>query len=334
MTVQNMMLVSTKINLGASSWRTCLIGHWPEYAIEASCIGLFMISACSFGVLLFHPDSEVFRLIQNQTLLRVLMGLAMGTTAVTLIYSPFGKRSGAHMDPATTLTFLRLGKIGPVDAFFYVVSQFAGAIAGVGIASLVLGRSLSHSSVNYVVTLPGPYGTWVAFAAEMGITFVLMSVILRVSNVPMWNRYTGLFAGLLVMVYISIEAPISGTSMNPARTMGSAFAAANWTAIWIYFIAPPLGMLAAAELYVRQRGSAQVFCAKLHHDNKERCIFRCNYPGDRLPLLARRGGRDIKKISRSSFDGADGVVVQLQKIFLILSNHPVSGHKVANASFS
>jgi len=87
-----------------------------------------------------------------------------------------------------------------------------------------------------------------------------------------------MFAGLLVMTYISIEAPISGMSMNPARTLGSAFSAANWTAIWIYFTAPPLGMLLAAELYVRPRGPARVLCAKLHHDNRERCIFRCNYP--------------------------------------------------------
>ena len=272
------MLVSTKINSRPSERRTSLTEHWPEYAIEASYIGLFMISACSFGVLLFHPDSQVGRLIHNQVLLRVVMGLAMGTTAVTLIYSPFGKRSGAHMNPSTTLTFLRLGKIRPVDGFFYMLCQYAGAIAGVGIASLALGFRLSHPSVNYVVTLPGPYGQWWAFAAEMGITFVLMSVILRVSNMPRWNRYTGLLAGLLVVVYISIEAPISGMSMNPARTVGSALSAANWTAIWIYFLAPPLGMLLAAELYVRQHGITQVFCAKLHHDNDERCIFRCTYP--------------------------------------------------------
>src|SRR5678815_2582646 len=107
------MLVSTKINSRPSEWRTSLTQHWPEYAIEGSGIGLFMISACSFGVLLFHPDSQVVRVIQNPVLLRVLMGLAMGTTAVALIYSPLGKRSGAHMNPSTTLTFLRLGKIRP-----------------------------------------------------------------------------------------------------------------------------------------------------------------------------------------------------------------------------
>jgi aquaporin Z len=106
-----------------------------------------------------------------------------------------------------------------------------------------------------------------------------MTVILHASNDPRLNRYTGIFAGILVALYISIEAPISGMSMNPARTFGSAFTAANWTSLWIYFSAPPLGMLAAAEVYVRRRGLKQVLCAKLHHANSERCIFRCNYPG-------------------------------------------------------
>jgi len=181
------------------------------------------------------------------------------------------------MNPATTLTFLWLGKIRPIDALFYIAAQFAGAITGVGFAGTLLGAWLSHPSVDYVATVPGRFGYSWAFVAEVGITFLLMSVILRVSNTPKLNRYTGLFAGLLVMTYISIEAPISGMSMNPARTLGSAFSAANWTAIWIYFTAPPLGMLLAAELYLRRHGRARVLCAKLHHDNRERCIFRCNY---------------------------------------------------------
>ena len=100
-----------------------------------------------------------------------------------------------------------------------------------------------------------------------------MSVILRVSNHGRYHRYTGLCAGLMVALFITVEAPISGMSMNPARTLGSAVFAHNWTALWLYFVAPPLGMLAAAELYVRRYGPQAVFCAKLHHQNGKRCIF-------------------------------------------------------------
>src|SRR5437773_2709127 len=116
------MFVSTKTTPSVSLWRQIFVEHWPEYAIEGSGLGLFMISACSFGTLFGHPDSPVVRFVRDPGLLRVLMGLAMGTTAIALIYSSFGKRSGAHMNPAATLTFLRLGKIEPIDALFYIAA--------------------------------------------------------------------------------------------------------------------------------------------------------------------------------------------------------------------
>jgi aquaporin Z len=84
-------------------------------------------------------------------------------------------------------------------------------------------------------------------------------------------------AGILIATYISLEAPLSGMSMNPARTLASALSSGVWNAWWIYFTAPPLGMFAAAELYRRLRGVNAVACAKLHHQNDKRCIFRCGF---------------------------------------------------------
>ncbi len=204
-------------------------------------------------------------------------GLAMGGSAVAIIYSPWGQRSGAHFNPAVTLTFFRLGKVERWDAIYYILAQFAGGIAGVYIAMLVLRERVAHPAVQFVATLPGMSGEAAAFFAEVAITFLLMSVVLRVSNSLRLTRWTGLFAGVLVWLYISFEAPFSGMSMNPARTFGSAFFARTWTALWIYFTAPPLGMLLAAELYLRRKGLHSVLCAKLHHCNSKRCIFRCNF---------------------------------------------------------
>ncbi len=104
-----------------------------------------------------------------------------------------------------------------------------------------------------------------------------MSMVLRVPNTARLARFTGLFAGVLVATYITVEAPVSGMSMNPARTFGSALVSRLWTALWIYFVAPPLGMLAGAGLYRWQRGVHAVICAKLHHHNHKRCIFHCGY---------------------------------------------------------
>ncbi len=246
--------------------------HWPEYLMEAAALGTFMISACAFGALLWHPASPAIGLVADGAGRRALMGLAMGATAVGLIYSPWGQQSGAHMNPSVTLTFLRLGKVKPWDAFFYVLAQFAGGLLGVLVARAALGEILTHPSVNYVVTVPGSGGAGVAFVAEVSIAFVMMMTILVVSNGPL-ARSTGLFAGALVATYITFEAPLSGMSLNPARTLGSALPSMTWTALWVYFIAPPLGMLLAAEGYTTVRSARAVHCAKLHHQNQKRCIF-------------------------------------------------------------
>jgi aquaporin Z len=205
------------------------------------------------------------------------MGLAMGSTAIALIYSPWGKQSGAHINPATTLTFLRLGKIKRCDAAFYIAGQFAGGLLGAVIAAALLSNWVAHPAVNFVVTAPGSFGLAAAFAAELGIAFVLMTVILHVSNDSRLHGFTGVCAGLLVLLYITFEAPISGMSMNPARTLASAVPARHWSDLWIYFSAPLVGMLGAAELYLRTRGAARLGCAKLHHENSRRCIF-CGKP--------------------------------------------------------
>ena len=251
--------------------------HWPEYLIEAAGLGLFMVSACLFATLLEHPSAPVRQTVMSAMLRRIPMGLAMGLTAVAIVYSRWGQRSGAHLNPAVTLTFWRLGKVQAWDAAFYVAAQFTGGIIGVGVAAAALGMRLAHPTVNYAATVPGAGGAGVAFGAELLMTFVLMTVILTVTNRRGLNRFTGLFAGMLVASYIVLEAPFSGMSLNPARTMGSAVHAHVWTALWVYFTAPLLGMLAAAQLYVATRGLDAVLCAKLHHENSQRCIFRCNY---------------------------------------------------------
>lgn len=232
-----------------------------------------MLSACFFTAVVELPASPVVSASLPPMARRALIGLAMGLTAIALIYSPWGKRSGAHINPSVTLTFLRLGKVAKFDALCYVLAQFLGAAAGVSLAASAFRDVVAHPPVGFVVTKPGEYGLAAAFLAEMAISFVLMLVVLAVSNSPKHAKSTGIFAGLLVALYITFEAPVSGMSMNPARTFGSAWAAADWTAIWLYLVAPPLGMLAAAEVFVHRRGIAAIGCAKLHHENHHRCIF-------------------------------------------------------------
>src|SRR5438067_10767876 len=145
--------------------------HWPEYLCEAAELGLFMVSAGLFTILLHHPSSPVLNFIPSEFTRRMLTGIAMGSTAIALIFSPLGKRSGAHFNPAVTLTFWRLGKVKNWDAMFYIIAQFVGGILGVSAIALFVREALSHPTVHYAATLPGPQGMIVSFVAEFAIAF-------------------------------------------------------------------------------------------------------------------------------------------------------------------
>lgn len=270
------------------------LSHWPEYLIEAGLLGAFMVAACVAVFLIQHPRSAVAQRITSPTIRRVIIGILMGLTAIALIYSPLGQRSGAHMNPATTLTFFVLGKVKPWDAVFYLLFQFMGALAGVRLTEVVLGRHVRHEAVNYAATVPGRHGIGVAWIAEFIIAFGMMSMVLFSTNDATSAPYTGAFAGLLVAVYIAIEAPISGMSMNPARTLGSAIPARSYRGLWVYFTAPPIAMLAAAAMYSGLVGHDGVYCAKIHHNGNQRCIFNCRIGEMPGPIATPKNVSDIQ----------------------------------------
>ena len=270
------------------SARQRFIQHLPEYFFEAFGLGLLMFSACGFAALIFSPRSPVVQGHHGEIHARFLMGMAIGITVLFNIFSPWGKRSGAHFNPAVTLTFYRLGKIAPVDAASYVSFQFIGGLAGILLARALIGPVVAEPEVNYVQTLPGIHGLAIAFAAECIISFLLMTVILTVSNKEQIARWTGVFVALMLVAFITFEQPFSGMSMNPARTFSSAVPPGGWSTLWLYFTAPPLGMFLAAELYSRIVGREKVKCAKLHHHNSARCIFDCGY---RAAQASDRGQR-------------------------------------------
>jgi aquaporin Z len=253
--------------------------HWREAAIDGLLLGIFMISAGLFGTLLFAPLSPAAPLLAalSASTRAVLMGLAMGATALALIQSPLGQRSGAHMNPAITFAYLRLGKMERRDAVAYWIAQPIGGVLGVVAVTLAWGEPFTAVPVRSVATVPGPWGWAAAFAAEALMAFVLFSVVLILSNHVRWRRFTGLAAAALVAAYIAVEAPVSGMSLNPARSFASALPSGIWTGFWIYLAAPTLGILAATELYTQRRGVGAVVCAKLHHTDRHDCIFRCGW---------------------------------------------------------
>lgn len=170
--------------------------HWPEYLMEASLLGAFMVSASVFCVLLEYPHSPVRLAIAGPAVRRFLMGISMGLTAVAIIYSPWGRQSGAHINPSVSLAFLRLGKIQLWDATFYIVAQFAGASWGMLSVAPFLRTELADPAVLYVVTVPGIQGTWVALLAEFVLSFGMMYAVLHLSGHQRLSRYTGVIVGV------------------------------------------------------------------------------------------------------------------------------------------
>jgi aquaporin Z len=135
--------------------------------MELTSMGLYLFFTCLFATLLQHPDSPLRHLLTNNIVRRVCFGISVGATLVAIVLTPWGKQSGGHLNPAMTCTFYHLGKVEFWDAIFYGVAQFAGATAGVAIATALLLGAPGHPTIHYAATLPGMYGAGVAFIAEV-----------------------------------------------------------------------------------------------------------------------------------------------------------------------
>ena len=188
-----------------------------------------------------------------------------------------------------TWAFYRHGKIGGWDAVGYTAAQVVGAVGAALVLREVLGAPFAHPAVDFVVTKPGPGGPAVAFAAEFAISFVLMLVVLVATESRRLEGAVGWIVGGLLMVYVVVETPLSGMSLNPARSLGTAVAAGASPALWVYLVAPTLAMGAAVEVYVRLGLSSYV------PDHR---------PGPRYPRSSPTGPPDAQGPGRPAGDRA------------------------------
>jgi aquaporin Z len=225
--------------------------QWKLYLMEALGLSIFMISACFFSAVLEAKTSFIHVAIPNGFERLTIMGVLMGLTALIIFYSPWTSPSGAQINPAVTLSFLRLGTISKQDAFFYIVFQFVGGTLTVYIMQALMGVMLTAAPVNSAVTVPGKgVSVFTAGLTEFLIAFCMIIMILFTSASDKLKKYTRLIAGSFVCMYVIIAGPISGFGMNPARTFASALPANIWTAFWIYITAPIAGMLLATEFFI------------------------------------------------------------------------------------
>lgn len=211
----------------------------------------FVLCAGGLATLLEFRGSPLHEAIASAPLRRLMLGAVMAGFVAAPVYSPWGKRTGAHINPAVTCSCYRLGRIGGRDALFYTVFDFVGAGRAPPLPLWAIVAPFGDELLSYGTTQPGPAGIWIAFAAEFVIAFVLMIVLLSALGSKRREKHAGLLVAALIGLYIAVESPLSGMSLDPARSFGSALLAGQWHGLWLYLVAPPLAMLPATELYRR-----------------------------------------------------------------------------------
>ncbi len=238
--------------------------RWPAYLAELIGTALLIFVGLSFVILDFGAGSPVVAAIPDPLLRRALTGLLFGTTGAAIAVSRVGKISGAHINPVVTLAFRLQGTLSTRDTIGYTVAQFAGALLGALPLLLwgTMGRSVAFGS-----TVPGTgYSVWAALGGEVVTTAALIIGLFVFIGHGTLRRYTPLLFPVLYAVMVAVEAPLSGTSTNPARTFGPAVVAGVWSGWWIYLAGPVAGTLVGLAIF-RTRWFAQfeVDVARVYH---------------------------------------------------------------------
>ncbi|MDH5283843.1 MAG: aquaporin [Gemmatimonadota bacterium] len=233
--------------------------------------GVLLLAGLSVVILCFGAGSPVTRLVPNATLRMVMTGFLFGSIGAAITLSPVGRISGAHINPAVTLGFLLAGKLRPRIAFGYVVAQLGGA--ALGSAPLLLWGEMGRS-VNFGASLPGPgYSTVAVLLGEVATTFGLVAGLCIFLATRELRRLTPFLMPILYGIMVPLESRISGTSTNPARTLGPAIISGNFDGWWIYWVGPLIGtvlaILACSFLLVK------IEVAKLYHFTEDRAgVFK------------------------------------------------------------
>jgi len=213
---------------------------WPTYLSEFIGTALLIGVGLSFVILDFGAGSPIVALLPDAEVRRALTGFLFGTTGALIAISYVGKISGAHINPVVTLAFHLKGKMSLRDTAGYIAAQFAGAIAGA--LPLLLWGNMGRSA-GFGITVPGNGDTvWSALWGETVTTAALIIGLFIFLGHKRLRQFTPLFFPFLYALMVWLEGPLSGTSTNPARSVGPAVVAGVWTSWWIYFIGPLAGM--------------------------------------------------------------------------------------------
>jgi aquaporin Z len=239
---------------------------WRLFRAELIGTALLLLVGLSVVILMFGAGSPLAQLIPSERLRQGITGFLFGTTGATIALSALGRESGAHINPAVTMVFWLFRKLDGRTAAIYVVAQVAGAILG---SLLLLAWGPMGRSVEFGATVPGAgYSDPAALLGEMVTTFTMVSLLIVFIGFRRIRPFTPGMFPILYAIMVPLEAAISGTSTNPARSLGPAIISGQWDGWWIYWLGPLLGAAlasAACSLFAKR-----ITVAKLYHFDSDR----------------------------------------------------------------
>lgn len=255
----------------AKNWRNF---NWSEYGAEFLGTAFNILVGFSIIIFNFGKGLPMEHLIPWESPRLLINGIIFAGSGALFTISPLGKLSGAHLNPCVSLAFWIQGKMHGLDLIGYIISQLLGAIISTFLVTMLWGKYAT--SVNNCITLPSKfYPLWYVFLAEVFMTSLLvLSIFIFLSHAKLL-RWTPLMVWLLVATMVWLGAPISGTSLNTARSMGPALISWFWQDQWLYCIAPPLGALVGVGAFrLIAMGEREVLTGKLFHVPHYPCIFK------------------------------------------------------------
>ena len=233
---------------------------------EAIGTAVLVFGGLSVVVVMSGDGSPMGRIVPNEGLRMALTAFLFGCIGTAVTLSRVGKESGAHINPAVTMGFWMMRKLDGRTAAGYIVAQLLGASLG-ALPLLAWGRM--GRSVAFGATIPGAgYSTASVVMGEAVTTFGLVTTLCICLASRRLRPYTPFVIPILYAVMVPLEAHISGTSTNPARTFGPALISGRWDGWWIYWVGPMLGMLAA--IIVCSSLVKHINVAKLYHFETDR----------------------------------------------------------------
>jgi aquaporin Z len=232
---------------------------------------LLVLVGLSLVIVMFGSGSSITRLLPDEGLRRLITGFLFGTTGAMIAVSPVGRISGAHINPVVTMGFWLMRKLDLPIAIGYVLAQLSGAVIG---SLPLLAWGGMGRSVAFGATLPGEGFTFQsALLGEIATTFAMVSLLTVFLGFRRIRPFTPAMFPFLYALMVYTEAPISGTSTNPARSLGPAIVSGQWQGWWIYWLGPLVGALVA--LLACSFMAKRIEVAKLYYfDSDQDGLFR------------------------------------------------------------